>query len=170
MKVFIENQRFNQWWLYLILAIPLISFVIPFISKTEEVLTRNDLLEIIIPFLFLTIIYAFIFSIQLKTRIDEKGVHYQFFPFNRKLKLISWNEIENCYCRKYKPLLEYGGWGYRTTLRSGRARNIKGNLGVQIIFKNGKKLLLGTQKQDEVKMVLETYKNKIIQSKSINSI
>ena len=170
MKVFIENQRFNQWWLYIILSIPLISFVIPFVSKTEEVLTRNDLLEIFIPFLFLVLIYLFIFSIQLKTRIDEKGVHYQFLPFNRKLKLILWNEIENCYCRKYKPLQEYGGWGYRTTLRSGRALNIKGNIGIQIIYKNGKKLLLGTQKQDEVKMVLETYKDKINPFKSVNSI
>ena len=35
-KVFIENQRFNQWWLYLILAIPVISLIIPFILKTEE--------------------------------------------------------------------------------------------------------------------------------------
>ena len=170
MKVFIENQRFNQWWLYLILAIPLISLLIPFISKTEKVLSRNDLFEIFIPFIFLVLIYLFIFSIQLKTRIDEKGVHYQFFPFNRKLKLILWNEIEKCCCRKYKPLLEYGGWGYRTTLRSGRALNIRGNIGVQIIFKNGKKLLLGTQKQDDIKIVLETYKDKIIEYKSVNSI
>jgi len=170
MKVFIENQRFNQWWLYLILAIPVISLIIPFILKTEETLSRNNILEIVIPFLFLTIIYAFIFSIQLKTRIDEKGVYYQFFPFNRKLKLILWEEIEKCYCRTYKPLLEYGGWGYRMTIRKGKALNIKGNIGIQIIFKNGKKLLLGTQKQNEAKMVIETYKDKIIQSKSANSI
>ena len=56
------------------------------------------------------------------------------------------------------------------TIRKGKALNIKGNIGIQIIFKNGKKLLLGTQKQNEAKMVIETYKDKIIQSKSANSI
>ena len=170
MKVFIENQRFKQWWLYLILAIPLISLLITLISKTEVILSRHNTLEILIPFLFLSLIYSFIFSIQLKTRIDEKGVHFQFFPFNLKFRLISWGEIENCYCRKYKPLLEYGGWGYRMTISKGKALNISGNIGIQIIFKNGKKLLLGTQKSDEAKMVIETYKNKIFKSKSVNSI
>ena len=35
-----------------------------------------------------------------------------------------------------------GGWGWRYSIRNGRAFNISGNKGLQIIFKDGKKLLL----------------------------
>jgi len=170
MKVFIENQRFNQWWLFVILAIPLVSVFVAFISKEENELSKSELIIFLASLIFITLIDIFIFSIQLKTRIDENGVHYQFFPFNLKLRLIPWNEIENCYCRKYKPISEYGGWGFRVTSRNGKALNIKGEMGIQIILKNDKKLLLGTQKPNEVKMVLDTYKYKIIPSNPINSI
>ncbi len=166
MKVFIENQRFNQWWLYLLLAIPLLSLLIPFVLDLNKI----DPLLMLLPLLFLVFVYLFIFSIQLKTRIDENGVYYQFFPINWKLKLISWDEIENCYYRKYKPIKEYGGWGYRMKFRRGKAINIRGNCGIQLVLKDGKNLLLGTQKPNEVKKVIETYKGKIIQSKPVNSI
>ena len=39
--------------------------------------------------------------------------------------------------------------------------NVKGDIGIQIHFKNGKKLLIGTQKKEEVLLTLKNYKNKI---------
>jgi hypothetical protein len=47
--------------------------------------------------------------------------------------------------RKYKPLLEYGGYGIRG-FGNNRALNIAGKTGLQLIFKDGRKLLIGTQK------------------------
>jgi hypothetical protein len=40
--------------------------------------------------------------------------------------------------------------------------NVSGDIGIQLEFKNGQKLLIGTQKQAEAKSVLETYQNKIV--------
>ncbi len=76
MKVFIENQRFNQWWLFVILAIPLVSVFVAFISKEENELSKSDLIIFLVSLIFIMLIDIFIFSIQLKTRIDENGVHY----------------------------------------------------------------------------------------------
>jgi len=57
--------------------------------------------------------------------------------------------------RKYSPIGEYGGWGYRVAgKRSGVAYNISGNMGIQIELKNGKKILLGTRKPEEAKEAL----------------
>ena len=39
--------------------------------------------------------------------------------------------------------------------------NVSGNIGIQLKFKNGNKLLIGTLKKEEVKRVLATYKLKI---------
>ena len=169
MKVFIEKQRFNQWWLYLILTIPLFALVIPLLLKIEKIMASKNLSDLLIPLLILSLVYFFIFSIKLKTKIDEKGVHYQFFPFHSKLKLIPWNELEQCFCRTYRPLSEFGGWGYRVNFRNGRALNIKGNWGIQLVFSNGKKLLLGTQKPNDVKRILENYNNKLSPTKIVKS-
>ena len=49
------------------------------------------------------------------------------------------------YVRKYSPIAEFGGWGYRISFNGGPAYNIAGNMGLQIVFVSGKKLLIGTQ-------------------------
>jgi hypothetical protein len=107
-----------------------------------------------------------IFSFKLKTRIDEKGIHYQFFPFHFSLKTITWSEINAAKIRTYYPISEYGGWGLRggffLNKSKGNAINISGNIGIQLALKNGNKLLIGTQKKGEVKRVLENYQNKIL--------
>jgi len=51
--------------------------------------------------------------------------------------------------RKYKPLLEYGGYGIRG-FGNNRALNISGNTGLQLVFKDGRKLLIGTKKGHEM--------------------
>jgi len=42
--------------------------------------------------------------------------------------------------------------GFRCGFRkgSGKAYNMKGNQGAQLVFKNGKRLLIGSQKPDEL--------------------
>ena len=103
----------------------------------------------------------FILSIRLKTKIDEKGVYYQFYPINFNEKFIPWTEISNCYVRKYNPITEYGGWGYKMSpFGRGRVLNVKGNWGIQLEFNNGKKLLLGTQSAELAEKTLETYEYK----------
>ena len=164
MKVFVEEQRFNQWWLYLLLAIPLISLVTPIIYNFDDYVNgdKETLTGITISLVTVLIAILLILSIRLRTKIDENGIYYQFYPINFNEKFISWSDISKCYVRKYKPLTEYGGWGYRSGIgrRRGRALNIRGNQGIQLELKNGKKLLLGTQKEQLVKRTLESYKYK----------
>lgn len=96
------------------------------------------------------------------TEIREDGIYYQFFPFQLKMKKIAFDDIEKIYLRKYKPIMEYGGWGYKFGLfGKGWAINIAGNKGIQIEFKDSKKrkFLIGTQKSEEVEAVLGKLKN-----------
>jgi len=60
--------------------------------------------------------------------------------------------------------LEDGGLkgGFFFNKGRGKAINVSGNIGVQLILKNGDKILIGTQKKEEALRVLETYKNKLI--------
>ena len=165
MKVFVEEQRFNQWWLYIILSIPLLVFLLRYVFEKDVTLNRDNetLIGISITLIIVLIATLLILMIRLKTKIDENGIYYQFYPLNFSEKFIPWKEISQCYVRKYKPLTEYGGWGYRSGIgrKKGRALNIRGNYGIQLELLNGKKLLLGTQKSADVEKVLLTYKTKI---------
>ncbi|MFK7812813.1 MAG: hypothetical protein AB8B59_09985 [Maribacter sp.] len=162
MRIFNETQKFTQWWLKLlnlfILGLVVYAFYNWFILK-EAVgnVPENDLAGQLafssILFFSIGIIYLF----RLKTSIDEIGIHYQFSPINLSKKTIRWSEIKNCYVRTYSPLKEYGGWGYRMSFGNGKALNVKGNIGVQIELKTGKKLLIGTQEEEDAQKVIERY-------------
>ncbi|TEW77202.1 hypothetical protein E2488_04665 [Gramella jeungdoensis] len=75
---------------------------------------------------------------------------------------MDWSNISECYIRNYNPISEFGGWGIKSSFRrdTGKAYTIKGSIGLQLKLKNGKKILIGTQKNEEIKRVIETYKHK----------
>lgn len=155
MKAFQETQRFNQWWLKAILIIIMVVTIIPlFLVKQQTNVGSADIIAASVGLIIVLAVSVFIFSLQLKTSINSRGIAYQFKPFQKKT--IPWKEIKKCYVRTYSPLKEYGGWGIRWGL-NGRALNVKGNKGIQIVLKNNKNILLGTQKENEAKNVIETY-------------
>ncbi len=163
MKVFKEEQYFRQLWLIILLSVTILMVVGIILNEFLKENTTMSITEFISVTVLVIFFTTLIFFFKLKTRIDEKGIYYQFFPFHLSLKLISWSEISKATVRNYDPISEYGGWGLKGRFRgkSGKARNIRGDIGIQLELKNGKKLLIGTQKEDEVKRVLQTYSTKI---------
>lgn len=164
MKVFKEEQRFTQTWLHILLVlgsiIPIYSIVTGWMNSLDKSLTANS--SSLISLTAILFVHVLIYKCVLKTKIDEYGIHYQLFPFHLKFKTKKWNEIKNIHVRQYNPIYEYGGWGIRYTFsKKGVAVNIKGDKGIQLELRNGKKLLIGTQKKDDVALVLRTYENKI---------
>lgn len=143
--LFAEKQRFTQWWLWLIMIL-----VVASVFYYEE-----STLEMVVALL----IPLFLFVLNLETEISQEGISVRFFPFHLKKKFFSWEEIEKINVREYSPLLEYGGWGIRRG-KSGGAYNVKGNMGLQLVLKNGKKILIGTQKAEELKQILVERENK----------
>ncbi len=95
---------------------------------------------------------------ELTTEGGSDGLYIKFFPFHLKFKRIAFDEIAKFYTRTYRPIMEYGGWGIRYgfawPLNANKAYNMSGNKGVQLELKNGKCLLIGTQKPDEFIAVL----------------
>ncbi len=143
--LFTEKQRFTQWWFWVIM---LLVAAFAFISA-------NSNLEYVVA---IAVILLF-FILNLNTEISSEGVQVQFFPFHLKNKFFAWDEIVKAEVREYSPLLEYGGWGIRRG-KSGVAYNVKGNMGLQLVLKNGKKILIGTQKAEELKQILAERENK----------
>ncbi|WP_295829761.1 hypothetical protein [uncultured Winogradskyella sp.] len=158
MRIFKEEQRFTQTWLIVIIVISLIVPLAIILKEIDKLSTS----EIIISIGTIILASGLIFLFKLTTRIDEKGIHYKFFPFHLKFKTVVWNDIENAYIRTYDAISEYGGWGIRGGAlwykAKGKAINISGNIGIQLELKDGKKLLIGTNKKEQAQDVLSTYK------------
>lgn len=165
MKVFKEGQRFTQTW---VIVLIIISCFVPLVLMLSYYLKEDSsiaLSELYSTAAITVLASALIFLFKLSTRIDEKGVHYQFFPFHFKLKTIPWTDIDKAYVRKYDAISEYGGWGLKGGFfwkkSKGTAINVSGDTGIQLELKNGKKLLIGTNQEEQAKQVLQNYSLKL---------
>lgn len=165
MKVFTEIQKFNQPLIYIGLGISFIVITISTYRSWPAIETTDFWGKFaVLSGLFILLLVVVLFLIlKLKTKIDEYGIHYQFIPFHFKPKLIPWVAIKSCEIRQYDPITDYGGWGIRSSFKksTGKAFTTKGTIGLQIVLKNGQKILFGTQNKDQIQRVLETYKSKI---------
>lgn len=165
MRVFIEEQRFTQPWLIILLVVTAlvpISMTIGTYLNDPNAYSLEEFVLFIVAILF---VFGLIFLCKLTTRIDEQGIHYKFFPVHWKYRLIKWNEINKVYVRTYDALSEYGGWGLKGGVlwnaSKGKAINVSGNIGIQLELKNSKKLLIGTKRKEEAKNILATYITKV---------
>ena len=162
MYVFKEEQHFRKKFTFILLiAICLFSVYSAFRYAMEHLDGSIDVLQFFT--LLLPVGVAFLIgNMTLITRIDEQGIQYRFFPFHLTFRKIKWSELEHCYVREYKPIAEYGGWGFRIsfTRKKGTAFSVKGSTGLQLELKNGKKILLGTQNRAAIEQIIERYFNK----------
>ena len=160
-KVFFsESQRFRQWWIWLIIiglnAFLVLSLVLQLFFEIQvgnNPASNTEL--IIIGVLSLLLVLLFV-SMRLHTEVREDGVYFRFAPFHRRFRALPWPKIDRLYVRKYRPIGEYGGWGLRFGLGGrGMAYNVQGNQGLQLICKDGKRILIGTQKPEELERCLK---------------
>jgi hypothetical protein len=162
--LFAEKQRFTQKRLTFFLLIGMIGIHLYFIYQqlirhipVEYIsLSDKEILESSTIILLVTIAF---FLIRLDTLIKEDGIHVRFFPFQLHFQHILWHSLSKCYIRKYSAIWEYWGFGFRigSFTRMGKAYTVSGKKGLQLEITNDQKLLIGTQKPEELSAVLEKW-------------
>lgn len=159
---FKEIQRFTQWWIWL----PLLTLF--FYSMVHILLEYNALQEIFVgsgmrmflPVIVPLCVFLLFWNVRLETVITAKGLYVKLFPLHLKFKFICWEAVSAAYIRQYRPLTEFGGWGLRYGF-GGKAYNIKGNMGLQVNFKDSSNLLIGTQRPEELRVILDKLGQKV---------
>ena len=146
MTEFKETQRFTQWWLWLVLVgswVVLMYSLATVQPQTTIAYFISFGVGMLLPILF--------WQMRLMTRITEEGIYVRFVPFHFKEQFYPWESIESAQVRTYSPLMEYGGWGIKYSFNGqGKVFNVAGDQGLQLVFKSGEKLLIGTQKPTEI--------------------
>ena len=161
--VFSEQQHFKQWWLWLLLlglnAIFVYGIYQQIILKKPFGTNPASDTELYIGFgilFFLTILFRFI---KLQTDIKNDGIYVRFFPIQITYRKYTWDKLNKIYVRQYNPITEYGGWGMRYNFfGKGKALNVSGNQGLQLTTTNNSRILIGTNKPEQLKEVLTILK------------
>lgn len=158
---FSEVQRYPIKWawgliialngLFLYAIVQQVIFRQPFGTKPA-----SDLALILIELAMIGVAF-FLWTIRLVTTIHSKGIEYRFYPFQTKTTLIEWEELSNAYMREYNSYYEFGGWGIRVgNSKNHRAINTTKSsaTGLQLEFKDGRLLLIGTRQPELLDMII----------------
>lgn len=153
----VQRMRDNRWLITLIFAIAMFASLPMFFALYwqigegvpfgSEPMKDSHLIVMTIFILFAVTGMMFIlFSLKLEVFIDDQGVHYRMFPIKWEWKMVGPAEIvEYHFAERYK-LFESGGIGHhRNILKNTRSFRIWGGKHITITFKDGHRLLIGTQ-------------------------
>jgi len=156
--LFEEQQKFTQWWLWVLLSIPFWVFLYQIIENAVEesvaantdlsisLFARYDYWLILLCSLFILVA---MFLVKMETVIDSKQISVRHLLFVHST--FKWEDIESA------EIIKYGfvGYGIRISVNHGTVYNVKGNQGLFLKLKNGKKRLIGTQRPEELNKVIE---------------
>lgn len=165
--LFTEEQRFTQTWIAILLYGMLVLNAGIFGYGLYKQIALGEAwgntpmsdTALITVFLVVLIVFAGLLILfhraVLITTITTEAIKVKFPPFFFSEKSFRAPEIKAAEVRKYRPILEYGGWGVRVGVRKGKAYNVKGHWGIQLYLKNSKKILIGTQKKDQATWAIQ---------------
>lgn len=162
MKEFEEAQSISNPIFRSILVLILVGslgtlFVLYFTNFWSEISSDDRIGFQVMAYTFLPISLLFLFS-KLETRINEDGIHARFLPILWRWRKYTYPEIKKVSVRDCNPLIEYGGWGYRIGIMGqGHAMILSGKKGIQIELQNGKKMLIGTKRDEEAQKIIDHY-------------
>ncbi len=151
-RLFHESQRFRHWffWVPVLIATGVIWW-----QFGQQILLGHpqgsepipDWLAWALTIVFGIGIPVFAVIMRLVTEVGPGLLTVRFVPFrSRRIPL---RDIAAAETREYSPMKEFGGWGVRTGT-DGRAYNAFGNRGVQLTLTDGSRILIGTQRPDEL--------------------
>ena len=154
-----EVQKFRQKWLWVLLLAVALSLIAVFgygmitqlvFGHTWGNRPLSDTALSVVGMLMILMgvgLVWLLYTIRLQTEVRYDGVYIHFYPLARQTVLF--DEIVGCEVRTYRPIREYGGWGVRYG-RTGKVYNVDGNRGVQLKLSNGKGLLIGSRRPEEL--------------------
>lgn len=156
--LFHEVQKFTDSKM-LVYVLGILAFVLISMFVVFNIINNDFSLLMIIILLFL-MPFALLATIKLETKISENEISIRFHPFHFSFLVFSFENIQTIVIRKYSPLIEYGGYGIRYKFfKRDKAYNISGNIGIQLLMKDGSKILIGTQKQNELEFLVTKFLN-----------
>jgi hypothetical protein len=103
----------------------------------------------------MALIWLLLLSSRIKLQLDAEGVRYQFWPF--PIKQARWEALNGWYVRKVSAFSEFGGWGMRYGFGQGWGYVTTSVWGLQLVFKDDKRVVISTRRPEALKQWLEQW-------------
>ncbi|MBS3975551.1 MAG: hypothetical protein KGZ75_02275 [Syntrophomonadaceae bacterium] len=165
-KIFFrEVQRFRQPLIWL-LIVPIIllqwwgAFQQLILKKPFGTNPAPDAMLLIFWLLFGIGLPILFLALRLETEVRRDGFYFRFYPLHISYRKLAFKELQSYQAVKYSPLRDYLGWGIRYGPK-GKAYNVSGNKGLRVKLQNGKEVLFGSQKPDELVMAIEAARERL---------
>ena len=157
--LFREVQRFKQWFFYVPIAI--VTGIVWWQFVQQILFGRPvgdnpapDWLAWVLTIVFGLGFPLFAVTVRMVTEVRPGELSVRLYPF--RPAVIALTQVASAEWREYSPMREYGGWGIRVGRHSGKAYNASGNQGVQLVLKDGRRVLIGTQSPEQLLSALRT--------------
>jgi len=160
---FEEHQNFRFTWSWFLLYAINIGVIVLFGRGAIQQLINgepwgdNPMSDsgMIFTLIFLIVVLGgatvFIEMHKLSLQIDQGTIRYRYIPYFSSYRTVRKEALQDVYVRKYNPVTEFGGWGYRIGFgQKIKAFNVSGNWGLQLDFKDGHSRLIGTRRPGEL--------------------
>ena len=143
--VFRESQRMREPWVFVVVG----GVALPFLGGVVGSLATGafDPRVLVLAVPFGVLLPAMILAMNLVTEVRADGVYVRYAPFHLAFRRFAFADLAFMQVRRYSPVGEYGGWGLRRG-PSGAAYNVSGDLGLQLVLHDGRRLLIGTRQPD----------------------
>ena len=156
--VFREVQHFRQWWMWLVVlavaAFMWVGFVLQIVlGRPYGSKPMPDAMLWVFTLLFGLGLPGFFLVLRLVTEVFADRLVVGLAPFRRRV--IPRADIAQAQAVSYRPLADFGGWGVRWAGSPRRmAYNASGNRGVQLVLRDGRRVLVGSQRSEELALAL----------------
>ncbi len=88
------------------------------------------------------------YTMHLTTEVHPDHIALNYYPFTTRQ--IPLTDIKQHQARTYQAIKEYGGWGLKGWSSDNKAYNVYGNQGVELTLLNGQRVMIGSQKAEEL--------------------
>lgn len=151
--LFREAQRFRTWIFFLPLCA--VTVVVWYVFVQQVILGHPQGQQPLPNWAAwaLTLVFGLGFpaigaTFRLVTEVRPGELRLRLFPFRGRV--IPVGDIKEAVVRQYSAIGEFGGWGVRINRKSGRAYNAHGNMGVQLVLTDSSRVLVGSQRSEEL--------------------
>ena len=162
--MFEERQRFRQKWLWLVMTTTLVGPLVVAVGAWQQIgqgrpfgnhpVSNGGLLAILGGTLLVSsLVWGLLWRMELRVRVDQTNVTIRFAPF--PTRVIPRVMIRRAEAETYHPIREFGGWGVRIGAHR-RAYSVSGDRGVGLELADGTRLLIGSQRADELARALRS--------------
>ena len=158
-----EVQRFRQWWVWALVsgaaALAWLAFIRQIVYAQPIGTNPSPDWGVWLLWLFIGLGLPFLFSyLRLLLEVTADHLVIRFRPLHKRI--IPLAEVQEFQVRTYSAVKEYGGWGIKGWSQQKVAYNVSGNEGVELTLRDGRRVMLGSQRAPELAQAIEMAKGR----------